>query len=154
MNKQIKRFTLALAIAALAGCATVDFDHPKPESHALTDTADTFLGRQLARLPEEHPDMAGFFPLSDGIDALAIRLLMAGRAEVSIDAQYYLIKSDIVGNAFLRNMVRILAGTLVELGRGRFQPAEIKGILESRDRGRAGQTAPAHGLTLVRVIYM
>ena len=85
MNKQIKRFTLALAFLAVAGCATVDFEYAKPESHAPTDTANTYLGKQLAGRAEEHPDMAGFFPLSDGIDALAVRLLMAERAEVSID---------------------------------------------------------------------
>lgn len=89
-----------------AGCATVDFEYPKPETHALTDTTDTYLGRQLSGRGDEHPDMAGFFPLSDGIDALAARLLMAERAEVSIDAQYYLIKDDIVGNAFIHALLR------------------------------------------------
>lgn len=106
MNKPILRLLLIAATALFAGCATVDFDHPKSESRAPTDTADTYLGKQLAGRAEEHPDMAGFYPLSDGIDALAVRLLMAERAEVSIDAQYYLIKSDIVGSAFLGSLLR------------------------------------------------
>ena len=60
---------------------------------------------------------------------------------------------DVRGNAFLRNMVRILAGTLYDVGAGRIAPDAIPGILSSRDRTRAGQTAPAHGLTLVEVFY-
>ena len=57
------------------------------------------------------------------------------------------------GNAFLHNMVRIIAGTLVEVGKGKLLPADIAGIIASRDRGRAGPTAPGHGLTLEAVFY-
>ena len=61
------------------------------------------------------------------------------------------ISLDVLGEGFLRHMVRNLAGTLIEIGRGRFEVAEASRILASLDRGRAGPTAPAHGLTLVRV---
>ena len=61
------------------------------------------------------------------------------------------IALDVLGEGFLRHMVRNLAGTLIEVGRGRFEVAEAARILDSRDRGRAGPTAPAHGLVLVRV---
>ena len=64
-----------------------------------------------------------------------------------------LLALDVRGNAFLRNMVRIIAGTLVDVGEGRLTPAEVREILESLDRTRGGQTAPAHGLTLVEVRY-
>ncbi len=57
------------------------------------------------------------------------------------------------GNGFLYNMVRILTGTLLEVGQGVRRPEEICEILESMNRARAGKTAPAQGLTLVRVIY-
>lgn len=60
---------------------------------------------------------------------------------------------DVRGNAFLRMMVRILVGTLAEVGTGRFTPAQLAEILESRDRTRAGKTAPAHGLELMEVRY-
>jgi tRNA pseudouridine38-40 synthase len=60
---------------------------------------------------------------------------------------------DVRGNAFLRNMVRIMAGTLVAVGEARLRADDIPDILAARDRRRAGQTAPAHGLTLVRVFY-
>lgn len=55
--------------------------------------------------------------------------------------------------SFLRHMVRNLAGTLVEVGRGRRSPEDLPTILASRERGRAGPTAPARGLCLEAVIY-
>lgn len=57
------------------------------------------------------------------------------------------------GNGFLYNMVRILSGTLIEVGRGMRKPEEMKDILEAQDRAAAGFTAPPHGLFLVDVDY-
>ena len=57
------------------------------------------------------------------------------------------------GDGFLYNMVRILTGTLLEVGLGERKPEEMPAILESLDRTRAGKTAPAQGLTLVQVEY-
>jgi tRNA pseudouridine38-40 synthase len=56
-------------------------------------------------------------------------------------------------NAFLHQMVRTLVGTLLAVGDGARDPGELPGILASRDRGRAGPMAPAHGLCLERVVY-
>ena len=64
-----------------------------------------------------------------------------------------LISYEITGDGFLRHMVRAIAGSLVEIGRGRRPPAWIDEVLASRDRSAAGQTAPAEGLFLVRVAY-
>ena len=63
------------------------------------------------------------------------------------------IAITVTADGYLYNMVRILAGTLVEAGRGKIPPEEIAAILESRDRRRAGPTLPARGLFLVRVDY-
>ena len=57
------------------------------------------------------------------------------------------------GDGFLYNMVRILTGTLLEVGQGERKAEEMPAILESLDRTRAGKTAPAQGLTLVQVEY-
>ena len=57
------------------------------------------------------------------------------------------------GNGFLYNMVRILTGTLIEVGRGMRNPEEMKEIIEAQERGAAGFTAPAQGLYLVEVEY-
>ncbi len=58
-----------------------------------------------------------------------------------------------VGNGFLYNMVRILVGTLIEVGSGKRKPEDIVEILEKRDRRYAGKTAPGHGLYLWKVYY-
>lgn len=60
---------------------------------------------------------------------------------------------EICARRFLRHMVRVIVGTLVDVGRGRLEPGEFKEILESKDRRRAGTTAPAKGLRLERVYY-
>ena len=57
------------------------------------------------------------------------------------------------GNGFLYNMVRILTGTLIEVGRGKRVPEDVKEIINAQDRGAAGFTAPAQGLFLVEVDY-
>lgn len=55
----------------------------------------------------------------------------------------------VTGNGFLYNMVRIIAGTLIEVGQGKIKPEEIPAIIEACDREKAGPTAPAKGLTLI-----
>ena len=57
------------------------------------------------------------------------------------------------GDGFLYNMVRTMAGTLVEVGRGRREPDWVGSVLASKDRGQAGPTLPSHGLFLVKVLY-
>lgn len=65
-----------------------------------------------------------------------------------------LITIRITGNGFLYNMVRIIAGTLIEVGRGKKAPSEIKEILAAKDRARAGMTAPANGLFLMEYSFI
>ena len=60
---------------------------------------------------------------------------------------------EVSGNGFLRHMVRAIAGTLVEVGRGWREPGSMAALLAAGDRAQAGPTAPAHGLFLVRVDY-
>ena len=60
----------------------------------------------------------------------------------------------VCGNGFLYNMVRIIAGTLMEVGQGKREPESMRDILEAADRAAAEPTAPAHGLTLVRYEFL
>ena len=60
----------------------------------------------------------------------------------------------ITGNGFLYNMVRIIAGTLIRVGRGFYEPEKVREILEEKKRTAAGITAPACGLVLVEIEYM
>ena len=72
-------------------------------------------------------------------------------AEVKEDGDRILI--EFTGNGFLYNMVRIIAGTLVDVGLGKIEPDDISKIIESKDRKQAGKTLPPNGLYLVRVDY-
>ncbi len=77
------------------------------------------------------------------------------RTIYSIEIQEHeeLLTIDVCGNGFLYNMVRIIVGTLVEVGRGKIAPEYVKTIIEQKDRGNAGPTAPAKGLTLKEIDY-
>jgi len=65
-----------------------------------------------------------------------------------------LIEIEVKGRAFLRHMVRIMAGTLVAVGLGKITPARVGEIIEARDRGLAPRTAPAKGLLLKEIRYL
>ena len=74
------------------------------------------------------------------------------KAEV-IDARNERIYIELTGNGFLYNMVRIIAGTLVDVGLGKIEPEDIKKIINSQKRENAGKTLPPQGLYLVKVEY-
>lgn len=63
------------------------------------------------------------------------------------------VELDFYGEGFLYNMVRIMAGTLIEVGLGERKPCDMQGILEAKDRQAAGVTSPAKGLFLMEVYY-
>ena len=73
--------------------------------------------------------------------------------DIQFDEEQQLLLFTFTGNGFLYNMVRILSGTLIEIGLRLRSPEEIPSILEGCDRGLAGHTAPAQGLFLVSVSY-
>ncbi len=79
----------------------------------------------------------------------SVRTVYYGKVERSGD----LVIIEVTGNGFLYNMVRIIAGTLIEVGLGKIKPEEIKEIINSKDRTRAGKTLPPQGLYLVNVEY-
>ncbi len=63
------------------------------------------------------------------------------------------VQLEVRANGFLYHMVRIMAGTLLEVGHGRRRPEDVEAALQSRDRNQAGRTLPPHGLCLVEVSY-
>ncbi|HVZ71475.1 MAG TPA: tRNA pseudouridine(38-40) synthase TruA [Polyangia bacterium] len=106
---------------------------------AITDAA--------ARLVGEHDFRA--FRASDCERRTTRRILR----RLDVDRQGALLTFDVEATAFLKNMVRILVGTLVDVGRGRIDPPAVSRMLETGDRAAGGMTAPARGLTLLRVLY-
>jgi tRNA pseudouridine38-40 synthase len=73
--------------------------------------------------------------------------------QLEVDSSGQIISITAAANGFLRYMVRTIAGTLIEVGRGRRTPEGMLATLESRNRSEAGPTAPPCGLTLIRVDY-
>jgi tRNA pseudouridine38-40 synthase len=105
------------------------------------------MQRAATALLGEHDFSA--FRASDCERKNPVRVLR--RADVTREGE--VVRLDFEATAFLKNMVRILAGTLVEVGQGRRDAGSMATLLEGRDRTQTGRTAPPHGLTLERVWY-
>ena len=97
---------LFLITVVVTGCATVSFDEPKPYSKTITDTADTRLGKSVSRWVDAHDGFSGFYPLSEGMDSLGVRLRLAEIAEKSIDLQYFLMKNDTAGLVMMNALLK------------------------------------------------
>ena len=107
MMRRSSYFELLVIVTLLSGCATIDYEYPKTESMTIANTEQTRLGARVSELSSAQPEgMSGFYPLIDGIEALSARLLLAERAEVSIDTQYYLVKTDNASMAFIYSLLR------------------------------------------------
>lgn len=111
--------------------------YTKLDTDAMKAAAAHFVG--------EH-DFAAFCSAQADVET-TVRTIYDMKVEVGADPRN--IDIYVTGGGFLYNMVRIIAGTLIEVGQGKITPDEIDGIIASRDRSRAGNTAPAKGLTLV-----
>ncbi len=106
---------------------------------AMRDAAGRLVGKH---------DFAGFTTSGDQRANTVRTIFRCDLAEMDDE-----IHITVQGDGFLYNMVRNIVGTLVEVGRGRWPAERIDKILQSRDRGDAGRTAPPDGLTLMCVHY-
>jgi tRNA pseudouridine38-40 synthase len=114
----------------------------------VRDRVDLLAMRRAARCFIGEHDFDAF--RSAHCDAPTTRRFINAMGVYRLDG---LVQIVVTGNAFLRNMVRVMAGTLVEVGRHRLEPDDIAAILANRDRAQAGITAPARGLTLLDIHY-
>ena len=106
VSRYCRVFILFLVAAAFTGCTTVPFDEPKPYSKVITDTADTTLGKDVTAWVDAHEGRSGFYPLSNGMDALGVRLRLAEVAEKSIDMQYFQMKQDTAGAVMMNALLK------------------------------------------------
>ena len=111
----------------------------KLDEKAMNQAIQYFVG--------EHDFKA--FKTSGTSSKSSIRTIYAGKVKRAGD----IVTIEITGNGFLYNMVRIIAGTLVEVGLGKTKPIQIPKIIQSKDRQKAGKTLPPQGLYLVNVVY-
>lgn len=137
-----KEYLYRLSRAAVIPPLDSPFVAPAPAALDLDRMA-----RAAAGLPGRHDFSA--FALAGGSHGQPFRRIFSARWEGEGDE----IAFRIVGEGFLRGMVRALVGTLIEVGTGRRTPEGFAGLLAGRPRGEAGPTAPAHGLVLQRVLY-
>ena len=124
--------------------------HARTHWHLIAPL-DLAAMQQAAALLVGHHDFRAF--RSSSCERLTTHRTMHRLAVVRQSDCPAAVHIEVEATAFLRNMVRILAGTLVDVGRGRLTPAAVAALLQSGDRTRAGPTAPAHGLILWRVDY-
>ena len=109
---------------------------------------DVMAMAEAAKLLVGKKDFKSFAAAADNRQS-SVRTII--KAEVAGDGQW--IYFDVEGDGFLYNMVRNIVGTLVEVGRGRWQPEKITEILAAKDRTAAGPIAPATGLCLMQINY-
>ena len=107
-----------------------------------------------ARLLEGEHDFTSFSAADseEDVDAKS-RVRLVHRSRLFWRPRSSMLVYEVTGSGFLRYMVRNIVGTLIDVGRGRLQPAEVSAILAARNRNRAGPTAPAQGLCLMNVEY-
>ena len=125
--------------------------HPllRRNTHFVTGKLDVEAMKKAAPHFEGEHDFAAFCAAGGSQNTTVRRL---NKVEVR-QPQEGLIEIEVKGEAFLYNMVRIIAGTLLYVGQGKIDPAEIPSVIESCDRERAGKTLPPEGLTLEEVFY-
>jgi tRNA pseudouridine38-40 synthase len=125
------------------------FHHPgKLDVPAMREALSAIVG--------EH-DFTSFCSIHAEAESHVRTIYEAGIVEIpdpdALQESSGVLQITITGNGFLYNMVRIIVGTLIEIGEGKRPASEMADILRARDRDRAGPTAVAHGLTLWRVEY-
>jgi tRNA pseudouridine38-40 synthase len=120
--------------------------------HVVGELDVETMGAAAARLEGRH-DFASFQAAGSDVPTTDRTIASSRVMKHSTLRGGALITYAVTGDGFLRHMVRTIAGTLVEIGRGRRRVEWIDEVLALRDRAAAGPTAPAHGLFLVAVEY-
>ncbi|MBP5179695.1 MAG: tRNA pseudouridine(38-40) synthase TruA [Clostridiales bacterium] len=119
-------------------------------SHLVTGTLDVEAMKKAAPFFEGEHDFAAFCAAGGSQNTTVRRLT---KVEVHDPDENGIIEIEVVGEAFLYNMVRIIAGTLLYVGQGKIAVDDIPSVIDSCDRERAGKTLPPEGLTLEEVFY-
>ena len=134
------RYTIDRGETPLVTMRGYAWHFPRPlNEQAMTEAVGLFVGRH---------DFGGFRAADCDADH-AVRTINESRLIWEERFLYF----EIHGHAFLRNMVRIMMGTLVDIGMGRKGKEDLLACLETGDHEKAGPTAPAKGLCLTRVVY-
>lgn len=109
---------------------------------------DFELMNEACKILFDYTDFTSFSKLHTDVKTNNCRIMEAGWKQEG-DVWVFTIRAD----RFLRNMVRAIVGTLLEVGRGKLSLSGFRAVIEAKDRGRAGTSAPGHALYLVNVEY-
>jgi tRNA pseudouridine38-40 synthase len=121
---------------------------PKLDLGAMRQAAKLLVGKQdFASFCAAHSDDTDFVRTLYKVEVRQKPIVIWNGCQLSV------VSCKFVGNGFLYKMVRNMVGTLVEAGLGQIKAADVKSILEAKDRKLAGRTAPAQGLCLVKINY-
>ena len=105
MRNHLSMSSIVVAALVIVGCASAPLDAPKEKSVAFADTSDVTFAQEVTDWLDGRTDVNGFYPLQQGFDAFGARLALMDAAEVSIDAQYFLMKPDNAGLVFAADML-------------------------------------------------
>ena len=136
-----REYTYRVSLAPVADPFTSRFVLHRPLDYRLGP-----MRRAAGALTGEHDFTSFCRPDPDRTTVRTIQRLTISRAGEDLE---FTVRAD----GFLRQMVRSLVGTLLDVGRGHIDPDSMQEILDAGDRSAAGEAAPAHGLTLERVLY-
>ena len=143
MKKQvISSLIILITIFVLAGCGnnvTNDSSNNNSQNNTNVNTNNSKTNNDSLTIQEIRKNYDNDLPL--GLE----------NNYVNANGNEIVIRST--GNGFLYNMVRIIAGTLMEIGRGEGEPSDVEKIIEARDRAAAGPTAPPQGLFLIKYSF-
>lgn len=118
---------------------------------AMKVAAKNFIGKKDFRSFQASPVRRS--EISYGVSDKKKRHSVRTITRCEIISRPPIVEIHVQANGFLYNMVRNIVGTLIDVGRGRIKPGQVKEILSKRHRSAAGRTAPAKGLCLVKVFY-
>lgn len=116
----------------------------------ISDKLDLKAMKKALKYFEGEHDFAGFKSSGGSPKKTTVRTIKKATLDISEDNR---ITITLTGDGFLYNMVRIICGTIVDVGLGKIDANNIPSIIESKDRKMAGKTLPPHGLYLVQVYY-
>jgi len=117
--------------------------------YQVTEPLDLELMREGAKLLEGTHDFKSFQASGGEEKETTVRTIN----NIVIQQQEDYLRIEVTGDGFLYNMVRIIVGTLVDIGKGKTSPGEVNTIINGKDRQLAGATAPAQGLYLAKVYF-
>jgi putative cardiolipin synthase len=106
-SRLLKFISLYFSLLFLSACSLLPSNFEQVESHAYTDTQKTWLGKAASNLQADNVDHSTMYLIGEGTDAFLTRMALLSKAERSVDVQYFIWKSDIIGKLLMQRMLEV-----------------------------------------------